>query len=121
MLTPISLRLMFESPDNSLVPQHFQSLIETGIWRRLEEEKQARDLGLRPKVPKVEAEGSDPVKMDGSILTLFIMWSIVLSLTVLCLVIETAIVWTKRAYIVVAEYCNFNIRLPKLSNRKKGK
>ncbi|OXA42301.1 hypothetical protein Fcan01_22883 [Folsomia candida] len=60
---------------------HTQSLIETGIWRRLEEEKQARDLGLRPKVPKVEAEGSDPVKMDGSILTLFIMWSIVLSLT----------------------------------------
>lgn len=82
MLTPISSRLMFERLDKSSVPKHFQSLIETGIWRRLEEEKRARDLSLRVKSLKPKVDGAEPVTMDGSILTLFIMWSVVLSLAV---------------------------------------
>ncbi|OXA48383.1 4-coumarate--CoA ligase-like 2 [Folsomia candida] len=54
MLTPISSRLMFERLDKSSVPKHFQSLIETGIWRRLEEEKRARDLSLRVAPAELE-------------------------------------------------------------------
>ncbi|OXA42080.1 hypothetical protein Fcan01_23305 [Folsomia candida] len=83
------LRLVFVDLDNSNIPRNFQSMLESGIWRRLEEEQWARDLtGREKKAREHEPDGTDPVALSGSIFTIFILCGVILGLSSVCLGIE---------------------------------
>ncbi|OXA49358.1 hypothetical protein Fcan01_15640 [Folsomia candida] len=78
--------LSFRNLDGSNVPTKFKAYVESGIWSRLEEEGWARKFARRPKSLGEEGPGKEvPVPLDGSILTLFVLCGMVISMALLVL------------------------------------
>ncbi|OXA49431.1 hypothetical protein Fcan01_15918 [Folsomia candida] len=77
----------FEGEGNSKVPQYFESLFESGIQGRLELEMMMRKYSRNSNyaIPKRE---DDSVRLRGAILTLFILWGALISLSVLIVIFE---------------------------------
>ncbi|OXA39992.1 hypothetical protein Fcan01_25357 [Folsomia candida] len=77
----------FEGEGNSKVPQYFQYLFESGIQERLDLEISMRKYSRNSEytIPKRE---DDPVRLDGAILTLFILCGVLISSSVLIVVFE---------------------------------
>ncbi|OXA38385.1 hypothetical protein Fcan01_26807 [Folsomia candida] len=76
--------LSFRNIDGSNVPTKFKAYVEAGIWSRLEEAGWARKFDRRRKSEREHGPGTQvAVPLDGSILTLFVLCGMVISIALL--------------------------------------
>lgn len=66
---------------NSEVPRYLKSFVESGIWKRIHEEEWSMSIERRGRKAQIRPDKQKPVELDGSILTCFVMYGIMISLS----------------------------------------
>ncbi|OXA36736.1 hypothetical protein Fcan01_28491 [Folsomia candida] len=80
--------LNFYNDGESKIPQYFQGIIDAGIWSRLEQEKWSKYLSRRVK-SRVDTNKVSPVRLNESILTLFVLCGFLIVLALVCIGCES--------------------------------
>ncbi|OXA63544.1 hypothetical protein Fcan01_01189 [Folsomia candida] len=84
---PVLAGMVFRHAGISIVPKYYMSLVETGIYGRLEVELIARTI--RNRVPAVNlTQGNFKSSLEGGLVTLFVILGFVLFFSLICFLIE---------------------------------